>query len=511
MIVSEQLGSLHTAVDDATRALAERDAIERLWSADHRLWQDDPTEVADRLGWLDEPEAMFGRLGELTSFAREVAAAGLGSVLWCGMGGSSLFPLVLDEAFGGSGDGLDLEVLDTSHPAAVARAAARSASAATLHCFASKSGGTIETRCQLDYFWEHDGRPERFAVVTDAGSPLDALATERGFRAVFHANPEIGGRFSALSHFGLVPAALLGADLEGLLHSAAAMALACRRETDPRTNAGARLAAVLAGAAVTGRDKCTFLLPAPLASFGLWLEQLVAESTGKHGQGLLPVVGELLGPPEVYGDDRIFLAYGDHPGLEELADAGHPVIRLGSPTPTGIGGEVLRWEIATALAGMLLGINPFDQPDVEAAKAAAASALAGEQSSIPQSSVAAALAVVKPGDYVSIQAFVDPGDPVVDQLRTVRTRLRDRLRVPVTLDLGPRYLHSTGQLHKGGRPNGVFLQVVDVADGGPAIPGRSYGFATLLRAQADGDYVALAERDRRIGRVALDDLLAETD
>lgn len=510
MAVSEQLASLNRAVETGTHALAERDANTRLWAGDPTLWPHDG-EVADRLGWLDEPESMTGRLTGLRAFADDVAAAGLRRVLWCGMGGSSLFPLVLAEAFGPTADGLGLEVLDTSHPTAVRRAADASDASATLRCFASKSGGTIETRSQLDYLWARRSEPGLFAVVTDAGSPLDALAAERRFRAAFHANPEIGGRFSALSHFGLVPGALVGADLDGLLRSASTMAFACRRETDPRTNPGTRLAAVLAGAAAAGRDKLTLVLPEPLATFGLWLEQLVAESTGKHGQGLLPVAGEPLGPPDVYGDDRVFVAYDDDPRLDELAAAGHPVVRLGPLTAAGLGGEVLRWEVATALAGLLLGVNPFDQPDVEAAKAAAGAVLEGERPSIPPSSLAAALAVVEPGDYVAIQAFVDPGDAVVDRLRTVRTRLRDRLHVAVALDLGPRYLHSTGQIHKGGRPNGVFLQVVDAPEEGEPVPGRPYDFAALLRAQADGDYVALAERGRRVGRIALDDLLAEAD
>ena len=507
--MDEQLGSLAATVDGAALALAERRAVERLHSRDHTLWGDDPTEIANRLGWLDEPAAMTSRADALRDFAVAARADGALRAVWCGMGGSSLFPQVLRDAFGVASDGLDVQVLDTSHPAAIARAVAAAPATETLWCFASKSGGTIETRCQLDAIWAHDPEPSRFVAVTDAGSLLDSLAAERGFRAVFHANPDVGGRFSAMTHFGLVPAALLGADIAGLAEGALQMAVACA-EPDPEVNPALRLAAVLATAERTGTDKCTILVPAEMAAFGLWLEQLVAESTGKRSTGILPVVGEALGPPWVYGDDRFFVAYGNPPGLDALAAADRPVVRLGPLNTRDLGAEVFRWEAAVALACALMGVNPFDQPDVEAAKHATGEVLAGSAHEIPTTSVAGALGEVRPGDYVSIQVFCDPADPALTDLARSRTALRDRLRVAVTLDLGPRYLHSTGQMHKGGPDTGVFLQIVEAGTPDPPIPGRAHGFAALIAAQADGDYLALAHRGRRVSRVTLEDLLSAT-
>jgi glucose-6-phosphate isomerase len=491
----------------AAGRLDDLDAIGRCWARDHTLWADDPTEISDRLGWLDAADRAAEHLDDLRAFAGEVRGAGFTRVVWCGMGGSSLFPLVLAAAFAGP-DGIALEVLDTSHPGAVARATA-GALDTTLFAYASKSGSTVETRSHLAHCWDALPDPAHHVAVTDAGSSLDTLATERGFRRVFHAQPDVGGRFSALTHFGLVPAALLGVDLDLLVDGARAMLEQCRAR-NVGANPGATLAAFLGGHAASRCDKCTLDLRADLGPFGAWLEQLVAESTGKHGVGILPVDGEPLGPPGVYGDDRAFVRDVPSTATEALADAGHPLFTV-EPDGAGVGAlgaEVARWELAVALTGVLLRINPFDQPDVETAKRAAARALETGPLDVPVGRPGHVLDRLRPGDYVAIQAYLDPADPALGGLQRARVAIRDRRRVATTLGLGPRYLHSTGQLHKGGPDSGVFLQVLDETAGDVAVPGTGHGFAALLRAQADGDHAALAERGRRVVRVALDDLVA---
>jgi glucose-6-phosphate isomerase len=492
------------AVEGSRAWLRDAHAVRRLWERDHTLWQDDPTEVTDRLGWLDLPEDARGRLAELEDVARGAADAGCTHALVLGMGGSSLFPLVLAETFAGSR--LELRVLDSVDPAAI-RAAERSLPLdRTFVVASSKSGTTVETRTLLAHTWEVIGDGGRFAVVTDPGTPLEELAEELGFAAAVQAPSDVGGRYSALTPFGLLPAALLGVDLGALLDRAAGMADACRSQ-DPRENPGAELAAIIGGAARSGRDKLTLVLPDRISTFGAWVEQLVAESTGKEGVGVLPVVGEPVGPPEAYGTDRLFVAYGDVPGLDELAGAGHPVVRIPlDGDPLALGAEVVRWEVTTALLGALLGINPFDQPDVEAAKRAAKELLAGGVPEGERGRFGDLVTTLRPGDYLAILAYVPPDAPVVDELERVRAGLRDRYRVAVTLGVGPRYLHSTGQLHKGGPDTGVFAMVIGEDEEDLPIPGEDHGFATLKRAQAAGDLHALREAGRRAELVELDDL-----
>ena len=502
-----RLGTVGDAVGTVLDDLDGRHAVRRLWQRDHTLWQDDPTEVADRLGWLSVPEEMEAEVDRLRRFAEQARADGLTHALVLGMGGSSLFPLVVSRTFEAGGDALELHVLDSDDPAAIRRVAAELPPDHTLVVASSKSGTTAETRSLLEHFWAADPRPERFAVVTDPGTPLAKLATDRGFRAVFEARSDIGGRYAALSHFGLVPAALAGVDVAELLHRAGRMAAASADCVPRDENAGLQLAAVLAGAARAGRDKLTLVIDERFATFGAWIEQLIAESTGKQGVGIVPIVGEPLGAPEVYGDDRLFVSIGaDFDALTALADAGHPVVSLPLDDPADLGAEVLRWEIATALAGAALGINPFDQPDVEAAKDAARAALDAGVEPVGSRSPAELLETLTPGDYLAIQAYVDPADPVVEELERIRVHLRDRHRVATTLGIGPRYLHSTGQLHKGGPATGVFLQVVADTDDDLPIPGERFGFATLEQAQAGGDLQALHDRGRRAGRVDLEDL-----
>ncbi|HMG41276.1 MAG TPA: hypothetical protein VK611_08100 [Acidimicrobiales bacterium] len=539
--VPDRLGPLAGETASALAELTERDAVARLWAADHTLWRDDPTEISDRLGWLTVvPELLVG-LDSLSAECTKLAAD-VDHVLIMGMGGSSLFPEVLASSFGRVEGAPALHVVDTTDPAALSRLAAELPADRTLHVAASKSGTTLETRSHLDWAWERHSDPARFAVITDPGSALAALAEERAFAHVFLNRPDIGGRYSALSHFGIVPALLAGFDAGRLLDSASTMAERLRGAA--RVNPAATLAAVLAAGVRNGRDKVTLLLPEGVASFGLWLEQLLAESTGKDGTGVIPVVGEAIGDPGIYGDDRLFVALYDPEGdadghaaalFDALAAAGHPVHVVAYDDLDDLGGQVLLWEAATALCGALLGIHPFDQPDVAAAKAATnqvlaaeadrqggrgpsgpapAGAKSGEQLLLPDEPLVPLedlLALVRPGDYLGIQAFVDPGSPVVGRLEAVRTALRDRLQVATTLGLGPRFLHSTGQLHKGGPATGVFVQVVGDASSSPIaevpIPGQPYDFATLERAQAAGDLLTLRQRDRRAGRVALDELL----
>ena len=511
----DRLGPLGDAAGAAITELNQRGAVSRAWSADHTLWRDDPTEIADRLGWLTVVPDMVTGLDALKATAARLTAD-IDHVLLMGMGGSSLFPEVIARALAagraaGEPSGPTLHVVDTTDPAAIARAGEQLSPERTLHIAASKSGTTLETRSHLAWAWARHPDPARFGVITDPGSELVELARERGFAAVWENRPDIGGRYSALSLFGLVPGLLAAPDGEvvaGLLRSASAMSE--RLRSSPKANPAGRLAALMAAGVREGRDKLTIVGPdGPTAAFGLWLEQLLAESTGKDGTGVVPIVGEPLGPPEVYGDDRVFVGLGPQPGLDALAEAGHPVTVLDfdGELPE-LGGQVLLWELATALAGALLGIQPFDQPDVAAAKAATAKVLAEGRPEVPVTPLDDLLGQVRPGDYVAIQAFVDPGSEVVDRLEAARVALRDRLRVATTLGLGPRFLHSTGQLHKGGPNTGVFVQVVGDDGVDVPIPGQPYGFAGLIRAQADGDLVTLRERGRRAGRVRLDELLA---
>ncbi|MFW6010086.1 MAG: transaldolase family protein, partial [Actinomycetota bacterium] len=503
------LGPILADVADAEADLQRQDAVSRLWRRDHTLWQDDPSEVADRLGWLTSAGELADEAEDLQRFAKQARTDGFRHALVLGMGGSSLFPLVAGRTLARTDEGLELHVLDSIDPVAIEAVAGSLPAAETLIVASSKSGTTAETRSLLEWFWARGPVPDRYVVISDPDTPLAQLGRERGFRAVFANRADIGGRYSALSHFGLVPAALAGADVAELLRRAGWMLAACADCVPQDAHPGLQLAAVLDGARRTGRDKLTLVVDPALDGFGLWLEQLIAESTGKASTGLVPVVGEPLGDPSVYGDDRLFLSIGGRAqALEPLAAAGHPTYHIPVDGPLDLGAEVLRWEIAIALTGAALGINPFDQPDVEAAKDAARRALADGVREPQVEPLAPLLEQLRPGDYLAIQAYLDPGDPIVDELERARVRLRDEHRVATTLGIGPRYLHSTGQLHKGGADRGVFVQVVGDDEDDPAIPGERFGFSTLKRAQAAGDLEALVSRDRRAARVWLDELRA---
>ena len=510
------LGALADRVSRRLGELSEQEVVRRLWAGDHTLWAESPREIADRLGWLSVDEAMRGRAAEIEGFARQVADAGYRTAVLMGMGGSSLAPEVLATSFRGAPDGLDLVVLDTTDPQAIAEAAGGLPAGRTLFIAASKSGTTVETRSQLEFFWERlereePGRAGRHVIaITDAGSPLAALARERGFRRVFENPPDIGGRYSALSYFGLLPAALAGVPVGAVLEGASAMRRACHTCVPAPDNPGAWLGAALGEAAAAGRDKLTLVVPAPIASLGSWIEQLLAESTGKGGTGILPVEGEPLGPPDRYGDDRIFVAVGEPddagPALEALQAAGHPVIRLPHAGPGQLGGEFYRWEFATAVAAHVLGVHPFDQPNVQEAKDRTDGVLAGEAVDPATPRAAELLARLRPGGYVAICAYVPRTAENDRRLQAARLALRDRLRVATTVGYGPRFLHSTGQLHKGGPAGGVFLQLLGEDAVTLPIPGAGYDFGALKRAQAAGDLAALRAHGRPVARVGWEEL-----
>jgi transaldolase/glucose-6-phosphate isomerase len=435
--------------------------VDRIWARDPTVWTGG--DEASWLGWLDEPARMLERLDELDALERD-----FDHVVLLGMGGSSLAPEVVRRTFAVE----DLHVLDTTHPSAIRALEAEVDAERTLFVAASKSGTTLETRCQLDYFL---GRGGTFAAITDPGTELEQLAREREFAWVVPGEPTIGGRYSALSPFGMVPAALMDLDVRAILDRASAMAEWCRLPAD---NPGAELGEKLGGGWAEGCDKVCF--EDTPGGMGLWIEQLLAESTGKEGKGLVPAPGE---SPD--GADR-------------------QAQRVRLDDPYDIGAEFFRWEFATAVAGAILGINPFAQPDVQAAKDRTAAILdAGNVELEPEGSVDELLAQARPGDYVAVLAFVDPAR--AQELEPLVGRARETGCV-VTYGLGPRYLHSTGQLHKGGPGSVLALQVVDDLGEELKIPGRKFGFRRLIEAQAAGDFQALQERGRRIARVRLDEL-----
>jgi transaldolase / glucose-6-phosphate isomerase len=447
--------------------------IARIWERDASVWSG--ADEAKWLGWLDEAGRMRERVPELVAFADEIADDGLDAIVLLGMGGSSLAPEVLRRTFRVEA----FHVLDTTHPAAIRALESTIDLERTLFISASKSGSTLETRSHTDYFWERGGkRGACFVAITDPGSELERSAAERGFRRVFTGEPTIGGRYSALSPFGIVPAALMGIDVDRLLANAERMAALCRQES---ANPGYELGREFGTGWQQGRDK--ICIADTDGSFGLWAEQLIAESTGKQGKGLIPAPGE---SPD--GPDRLR-------AVPQVAD------------PYSIGGEFFRWEFAVAVAGSYLEINPFDQPDVQAAKDKTKEVLAagGDPPVELESSVDELLAQAQDNDYVCVQAFVEPSDENDRRIDALVRKLRRHSGLVVTHGYGPRYLHSTGQLHKGGPNTGLFLQVVDDPGEELPIPGQPFGFRRLIRAQAAGDFASLKERGRRVARIHIED------
>lgn len=537
--------SAETAVDSTLVRLAQADAGRRLWQKDASLWSDDPqvqAAIRNRLGWLNVISDMQrSGVGEINALADAVRAEGYTDAVVLGMGGSSLCPDVCRATFGTVPGWLRLHVLDSTHPRAVRAVAEAVAVERSLFIVSSKSGTTGESNAFYHYFWNRvveagvASPGANFIAITDPGTPLDDEAATRGFRHVFRNPADIGGRYSALSFFGLVPMALLGMDVADFLSRAAAMAQRCGPEVPVEDNPGAILGAQLATYAQEGRDKLTLVCAPEIATLGWWLEQLVAESLGKQDIGVIPIEGEILKMPETYGNDRVFVHValtGTNAGEEEqrlraLGEAGHPVIRLELADPLDLGQEFFRWEVATAVAGHLLSVNPFDEPNVQESKdnTAALLELFQAKGALPVETPAVAdnslslygdcegesvlaalrsfLDRMEPGDYVALMAYLPQDEAVQGNVNTIRDLLRTVTRAATTVGYGPRFLHSTGQLHKGGPNAAVCLQLTaDIAEDLP-IPGAPYSFGTFIQAQALGDMRSLQGHGRRVLRVHL--------
>ncbi len=493
--------------------MAATRVVEGIWKRDPTVWggTGGTPELRDRLGWLDIAERFLETHNDLTDFADSVCGD-CEKVVLCGMGGSSLAPEVFWRTFQRRPDYPTFVMLDSTMPDPVRQAVHPDEKA--LFIISSKSGSTIETTSFLNYFWQFTGQdPSRFVAITDKGSSLHDLATARKFRRVFDGDPEIGGRFSGLSSFGMVPAALVGVDLEAILAGAQSAMEDCRKPASVE-NPGAWLGAVLAEAAMAGRDKLTLVLSPALSSFGLWAEQLVAEGTGKNHKGVLPVVDAGTASIDSYGKDRLFLSLsvsGDRdPDAEQrlldLGERGHPVLRLEIPNKEDLGGEFYRWEFATAVAGAVLGVKVINQHSEGASKKNTKEVLASS-AELPaidtpsRTELGQFLTGVKSGDYVAIQAYIAPSPTRDAALAVIARVLQERTGAPVTTGYGPRYLHSTGQYHKGGPPKGHFIQIVETPEEDLAIPETNYTFGQLARAQALGDARALIARGRPLLRV----------
>jgi transaldolase/glucose-6-phosphate isomerase len=496
--------------DDLEPPLAERvkkaqaeNVAKGIWQKDESLWGGPGVpEIGNRLGWLTISEKMMEHADELSEFADRARADGLENAVLLGMGGSSLGPEVIRQSYGDIPGGMRLHVLDSTDPGAVLEVERAVDLDKTLFIVSSKSGGTVETLSHMRYFFERTGRDgSRFVAVTDPGSPLVDLARERGFRRVFENDPDIGGRYSVLSYFGLVPAALAGVNVEAMLHRAQVAEQNCAHFETGGGNSGLWLGLAMGQFALLGRDKATFIVSPPIESFGLWVEQLIAESTGKEGKGILPVAGEPLGDPEEYGEDRVF-AYLRDPDradndvdsrLEALAQAGHPTVSLAVHGAADLGRIFFFAEFATAVAGWVLGINAFNQPNVQEAKDNTARVLKEGLPAVDPGDLEELLGKAAPPHYVALMAYVKPSPEFDAAIAELRTKIRARNRATTTFGYGPRFLHSTGQMHKGGPPTGLFLQLVHDGDEDVEIPEAGYTFGHLKNAQAFGDLQTLRD------------------
>ncbi|OQW36760.1 MAG: glucose-6-phosphate isomerase [Nitrospira sp. SG-bin1] len=526
MRVGDKLpSSFHPTVNPALDALNQARVVDRLWAKDHRLWKPDPKEIADRLGWLtvqDQMREQLGRLQRCVAAAKELKVK---DVVLLGMGGSSLGPEVFRTLFGSQKGFPRLWVLDSTIPGWVRQVTKAISPSRTLFLVASKSGGTIEVMSLFAHFWKlvtkakgnYGGK--QFVAITDPGTGLEKMARDHGFNEIFTNPVDIGGRYSVLSLFGLVPAAFLGLDIAKLLDRASDMAAQCRHN-NIEANPGAYLGAAMGSLAQTGRDKVTVIASPSLSTFGLWVEQLLAESTGKEGTGLIPIAQEPVLKPGAYGTDRFFVYLklkGDkNQKLDEavhaLIKAKQPVLRFDLRDRYDVGAEFFRWEFATAIAGHLLGIHPFDQPNVQESKDntnrvletfQSTGRLPEQSSSQPQDAARNLSGLLQPGTYVSILGYTTPSRPLEAAVGRLRRALMSKHRVATTFGYGPRYLHSTGQLHKGGPNTGVFLELVDRMAPDLPIPGKPFSFGTLAKAQATGDIESLGAHHRPAVRVEL--------
>ncbi|WP_345221213.1 hypothetical protein [Hymenobacter koreensis] len=540
-----QAGQYQAAIDAKIQEFNTRNFTESFWQKDASLWvQDEKAQQSVRsfMGWLRVAETMQQAVPEIEQFVQEVKAAGFKHVVVMGMGGSTMAPIVFKESFERSADGLPMSVLDTTDPGTVRQIEEAVPLADTLFIVASKSGTTAEPLAFGDYFYHRlrelkgDKAGENFVAITDPGSAFVAAAQAQGYRRIFLNFAEVGGRFSALSYFGLVPAALYGISIEEMLTRAIGMMRACGAYGAVEQNPGLELGVALGVLAEAGRDKLTLVVPGSLNDLGLWLEQLIAESTGKEGKGILPVAGEPVREPAVYGQDRVFVYVGYQGQPDEanrakvaaLQQAGHPVIQILMNDPLDLGQEFFRWEVATAVASAVFGINPFDQPNVQAAKTATDSLMkvVQEQGQLPQGEapkvtengvayytavsgndatdvLRAFFAQAQPGNFLNIQAYLTETPAVNDSLQELRRQVQEQLHLATTSGYGPRFLHSTGQYHKGGPDTGLFVQLTVDHPQDIQLPGRSYSFGTFKNAQAAGDLQALHDYNRRTLRLHL--------
>ncbi len=501
-----------------------KDVVNRIWHKDYTIWKPDPTEIRDRLGWLQITDKMVEQIPSLEAFAQEVHEAGFHHVVLLGMGGSSLGPEVLRQTFGSAAGYPTLAVVDSTAPASLEAVTKSIEIRHTLFLVSSKSGTTTETLSFYRYFHclvtqevGEDQAGFNFVAITDADTPLARLAEQTGFRRVFTNPDDIGGRYSVLSYFGLVPAALTGLDLRLLLQKATLMQEGCAPCVNVFENAGVWLGAMIGYWALNGRDKLTFILSPSIRSLGLWIEQLIAESTGKEGKGVLPVTDEPPVASEYYGKDRLWVylrVKGDNntsldKAVEVLEVSGQPVIQLEMGDQYDLGAEFFRWEMATAVAGAILGVNPFDQPDVQAAKDATKSVLKEFQMSHSLPAIESNqnldhwLQSARPGKYLAIMAYIKSTPSTDRAFSELRRRILEKYRIAVTLGYGPRFLHSTGQLHKGGPNSGLFMQLTANRSKDLGIPGEPFSFGVLTEAEAQGDYRALQTKDRKVTRVHL--------
>lgn len=539
-----RLGQYSHSVQERLEQMEGQNFGERLWKKDHLLWKRDDSakkNILNSLGWLSVVEKMLAAAPGLQTFAEDIKNAGFTHAVVMGMGGSSLAPLVMQRAVADL-NGLTMYVLDTTDGTTVRAIENAVPLKHTLFIVASKSGTTAEPNAFLDHFYakmqeiKGERAGENFIAITDPGTLMVEIARKKGFRDTFLNYADIGGRYSALSYFGMIPAALMGIDVKKLISLSVDMMKACAADMPINQNPGFMLGAAIGELAKQGRDKLTLLMPKEIETLGLWLEQLVAESTGKEDKGILPVCESSIREPEFYGNDRVFV-YIDLPvtgsdkwraQLDALTHAGHPVIIIPMQDIYGLGQEFYRWEIATAVAGSVLGINPFDQPNVQESKDCTnriidkvralgqlpsyeAALTEGEigyftsgKASDGKSLMDEFFIGIKPGDYIAILAYLTESPELNNKLEELRSDLQSRFRIPVTIGYGPRFLHSTGQYHKGGPNNGVFIQLTAKETGkNDKIPGRSYSFDTLKNAQALGDMEALLAHRRRVIRIDL--------
>ena len=516
------LGALQPAVDTQLAKLQKDDAPRRLWAKDSTLWTADPAkrqEIRDRLGWLDVADKMLEKAAEFRDLAKQ--ARKFSDVVLLGMGGSSLCPDVLRNSFPPVKGLPKLHVLDTTDPATILAVRSRIQLARTLFIVASKSGETTETLSHFAYFFDQTKKNgKQFAAITDPGTSLEKLAKDNGFRWVFSNPPDIGGRYSALSYFGLVPGALMGIDVIEMLERAVEMEHSCADSVPPDQNPGVWLGAVMGRLALQGRNKVTLIASPKIATFGYWVEQLLAESTGKEGKGLVPVEGEPVGKPAVYGTDRLFVYIrmdADPPNraVQALEKDGQPVVTLTMRDKLDLGGEFFRWEVATAIAGAILGIDAFDQPNVQESKDNTKKVLAtfkrtgklpaaeSTPASRARPGIASLLGRAKRGAYFAIMAYTARTPRSAAAIAAIRTAIRDKTKIATTAGYGPRFLHSTGQLHKGGPKTGLFLQIVQTDAKDVPIPGQPYTFSVLKQAQSLGDLQSLTSRRLPVLRVTL--------